>query len=250
MRFVLSVLLATAFLGSLITADERQGQQTAFRLESQHVHHEKSNRVKHSQHHLKASSHKERRNLQQQASFVAPAVPECHNEHCKRDSLHKKAAKNEDTELAFHRKISRNRKTRELGQKKKTKIEKRSAAKKLDSKKVVKNEDTELAFHRKISRKRKTRELGQRKNKVEKRNVVKKHSGKKILKNEDTELAFHRRISRNRKTRELGQKKNKVQKRSPGRKGTSKKNIKNEDTELAFHRRISRNRKTRELGQK
>ncbi|KAF9567682.1 hypothetical protein EC968_003181 [Mortierella alpina] len=219
MRFVLSALLATALLGTLVTADVHHVQQTAFRLETRQAHEQKDESVNNLQR-QKASSLKERRNLQHQAALDVPAAPitECQTEHCKRDYHHRKAVENEDTELAFHRKISRNRKTRELGQKKK-KVVKRSSGKKSIGKKVMKNEDTELAFHRKISRNRKTRALGQKKKKVVKRSSGKKScgkkssgkksSGKKVMENEDTEFAFHRKISRSRKTRELGLKKGK-----------------------------------------
>ncbi|KAF9936509.1 hypothetical protein BGZ67_002278 [Mortierella alpina] len=250
MRFVLSALLATALLGSLATADVRHGQQTAFRLEARHTDQQNGENINLLEH-QKASSHKERRNLQQQVAFSAPAVPiaEYQTEHGETDNHHKRAVENEDTELAFHRKISRKRKTRELGQKKK-KIEKRDVDKKHSNKKVTKNEDTELAFHRKISRKRKTRELGQKKKTVAKKSLGKKGVNKKLKKNEDTKLAFRRNINGNRKTGELGQKKKKVEKRSIGKKGVDKKLKKNEDTELTFHRKISRKRKMRELAHK
>ncbi|KAF9945053.1 hypothetical protein BGZ70_004090, partial [Mortierella alpina] len=169
MRFVLSALLATALLGSLATADMRHGQRTAFRLETRNAQQQEGKSLNNLQD-QRAFSPKERRNLQQQATFSASAasVTECQTEHCKRDYHHKMTVKNEDTELAFHRKISRKRKTRELGEKKK-KVVKRSVGKEDSGKKIEKNEDTELAFHRKISRKRKTRELGEKKKKVVKR---------------------------------------------------------------------------------
>ncbi|KAG0273258.1 hypothetical protein BGZ95_010924 [Linnemannia exigua] len=75
---------------------------------------------------------------------------------------------NPDEELAFHRKISRNRKTQKLGQGNRKKNQKRDVP---DKKKKV-NDDEELAFHRKISRNRKNQKLGQNRNNNNKRDIM------------------------------------------------------------------------------
>ncbi|KAG0020658.1 hypothetical protein BGZ82_011532, partial [Podila clonocystis] len=68
MRFILSVILATALFGAVATADVHHGQQqAALRLEPRHNDHHK---VDHS-HHRKSSSKRQRRDLSDM--FITPA---------------------------------------------------------------------------------------------------------------------------------------------------------------------------------
>ncbi|KAF9017843.1 hypothetical protein BGZ52_004775, partial [Haplosporangium bisporale] len=71
MRFIISVILATALFGAVATADAHHGQQqAAFRLEPRHnhaIHHH--GKVDHS-HHRKSSSKRQRRDLTDM--FIAP----------------------------------------------------------------------------------------------------------------------------------------------------------------------------------
>ncbi|KAG0076914.1 hypothetical protein BGZ92_002186, partial [Podila epicladia] len=62
MRFILSVILATALLGAVATADVHHGQQqAAFRLEPRHNHHS---------HHRRSISKRQRRDLSDM--FISP----------------------------------------------------------------------------------------------------------------------------------------------------------------------------------
>ncbi|KAF9372655.1 hypothetical protein CPB97_001096, partial [Podila verticillata] len=67
MRFIISVILATALFGAVATADAHHGQQqAAFRLEPRHNH--PNNAI---QHHRKSNSKRQRRDLTDM--FIAPA---------------------------------------------------------------------------------------------------------------------------------------------------------------------------------
>ncbi|KAG0309568.1 hypothetical protein BGZ97_013031 [Linnemannia gamsii] len=138
MRFILSVLLATTLLATVAVADvHHQGQQAAFRLEPRHNHpsNHQHKKVDHS-HHKSGTCNHEKRAIALHRKKVD------HSHHNKVDHSHhqksssscnkcnkmqkraapagKKANKkaNADEELAFHRKISRSRKSHTLGKKK------------------------------------------------------------------------------------------------------------------------------------
>ncbi|KAI8363525.1 hypothetical protein B0O80DRAFT_421243 [Mortierella sp. GBAus27b] len=121
MRFILSVLLATALVGTMATADVHQGQQTSFRLERRHDQHH-HNKLDHS--HCLHSSKKQRRDLQEtmivpnmqgqndKAEGSIPALnlhsKKSHRGHNKKDYNRRKANHHKQSKraLELHRKKS------------------------------------------------------------------------------------------------------------------------------------------------
>ncbi|KAG0300947.1 hypothetical protein BGZ98_008736 [Dissophora globulifera] len=287
MRLIISVLLATAALCAVATADVHQGQQAAFRLEPRHNHnhnHHQNHRLRKANinpHHKSISSKKQRRSLR--AEYLTSVIdaeradPEDNFQlrskktcgHSKKDKhshnhhqqskralkLHRKnASKKSKKSSTFSDKLNKRRLERmELHHKKKaTKGGKgRSAYEKIQhiQRRALASDrtDAELEFHRKISRHRKTKLLGQsKKNKRELFKTQEIKLKKKLSSKVDKELAFHNRIYRNRKTRLLGHKRQLIEMEDIELKTRS---IGKTDTELqAFHRKISHHRKAKLLG--
>ncbi|KAF9970408.1 hypothetical protein BGZ65_011149 [Modicella reniformis] len=220
MRFILSVLLATALLGTMAMADIRHGQQASFRLErrqNQPQHDYRPQKVDHS-HHRKgssSSSKKQRRDLQEtmivhQVPSVnmqdttqrqwMPAeqqVPNTKVEGGARVSagLHSKRSHKKQHRAAKHSNNNNNNNNskkrsssssstrnmynrRDLPQDLKADHDKhiclkcyKNLSNQQHRKHAHTNEDTELAFHRKISSARKFNILGQRKKSNQKNKI-------------------------------------------------------------------------------
>ncbi|KAF9366759.1 hypothetical protein BGX34_008717 [Mortierella sp. NVP85] len=211
MRFILSVLLATAPMGTMATADIHHGQQTSFRLERRHH----QGKVDHS-HHYQSSSKKERREqIVDENAVLGLHSKKASGHHSKESHNQRKAShdhhKQSKRALSLHRRVSEHKK--------------RSSHKKgFSHSKHNKRSTKELELHRKKANQSDHKENSLC-NKHIKRDVQSSKTPAKTIclacqkaaslrnnkradVNEDTELAFHRKLSRNRKFKVLGQGKN------------------------------------------
>ncbi|KAF9188654.1 hypothetical protein BGZ49_003923, partial [Haplosporangium sp. Z 27] len=119
MRFILSALLATALFGALATADVQHGQQATFRLEARHEHQDYRVLPNNQHHHLDhkvASRHL--KHSEHAPELHSKKTDDPHKSHSKHinDCTVSKGNKNEDIELAFHRKVASHSKNSALSE--------------------------------------------------------------------------------------------------------------------------------------